>query len=216
MLMARIPWVERAYGQANLARWHRWTGFASFHLLLAHVALANVGAARRAGTDPARHLWTLLATCPSAVLALVALVALVLVVLTSLRAVRRQLRYESWDLLHLYAYLGVALALPHERLPGSDFRAPVARAYCWGAYFIAAGSALVFRVGMPVWRTLRHRLTVERVVTETPGLVPVYLTGRRRGPGSTSSGGSSTAVVPCTAIRSRCRARLVPTGCGSP
>ena len=25
-LMVRIPWVERAYGQDKLARWHRWTG----------------------------------------------------------------------------------------------------------------------------------------------------------------------------------------------
>ena len=40
VLMARIPLVERSFGQDTLARWHRWTGFASFHLLLAHVVLA--------------------------------------------------------------------------------------------------------------------------------------------------------------------------------
>jgi predicted ferric reductase len=179
VLMARIPWVERAFGQDTLSRWHRWTGFASFHLLLAHVALALVGAAGRAGTDPARQLWALLSGHTSVVLALLALVALVLVVATSLRAVRRRLRYESWHLLHLYAYLGVALAVPHELLLGSDLRAPAARAYWWGAYLVAAGSTLVFRLGMPVWRTLRHRLAVDRVVAEAPGLVSVYLSGRR-------------------------------------
>src|SRR3954465_12360759 len=30
LLMARIPLVERAFGQDRLARWHRWTGFSSF------------------------------------------------------------------------------------------------------------------------------------------------------------------------------------------
>ncbi|GAA3244205.1 ferric reductase-like transmembrane domain-containing protein [Dactylosporangium siamense] len=173
VLMARIPWLERAHGRDTVARWHRWAGHASFQLLLAHVVLALTA---RAGADPGR-LWTLL-TGPSMILALLALAALVLVVVTSVRSVRRRLRYESWHLLHLYAYLGVALALPHELVLGSDFRAPAARAYWWGAYLAAAGAVVVFRVGLPIWRTLRHRLAVDRVVTEAPGLVSVYLTGR--------------------------------------
>jgi len=28
--MARVPQIERAYGQDRLARWHRLTGFTSF------------------------------------------------------------------------------------------------------------------------------------------------------------------------------------------
>src|SRR5215211_4475623 len=37
VLMARVPWVERVYGQDTLARWHRLVGFTSFNLLLAHI-----------------------------------------------------------------------------------------------------------------------------------------------------------------------------------
>jgi predicted ferric reductase len=166
VLLARIPWVERAYGQDTLARWHRWTGFASFLLLATHVVLAVTAYGMRA-SDPGM-LW-----------AYAALIALILVVATSVRGVRRRLRYESWHLLHLYAYLGVGLALPHMLLLGSDFRSPAARAYWWGLYAIAAGSILVFRLGLPAWRTLRHRLTVEHVDPEAPGLVSVYLSGRR-------------------------------------
>lgn len=166
LLMARIPWVERAYGQDTLARWHRWTGFASFQLLLAHVGLAVTAYGMRA-SDPGM-LW-----------AYVALGALILVVATSVRRVRRRMRYESWHLLHLYAYLGVGLALPHMLLIGSDFRSPVAHAYWWGLYAVAAGSIVVFRLGLPAWRTLRHRLVVDHVDPEAPGLVSVYLRGRR-------------------------------------
>src|SRR4051812_12453802 len=37
LLMARIPLVERAYGQDRLARKHRVVGFWSFWLMVAHV-----------------------------------------------------------------------------------------------------------------------------------------------------------------------------------
>ncbi|MFF5082735.1 ferric reductase-like transmembrane domain-containing protein [Actinoplanes sp. NPDC000266] len=172
LLMARIPWVERAYGQDALARWHRWTGFASFVLLLAHAALAVV-----AYTRMGRLLETL--ALESMVLAVAALAALTLVVITSTRHRRRRLRYESWHLLHLYAYAGIALALPHMLILGSDFQHEAAKAYFWGLYLIAAASVVIFRVGLPIWRTLRHRLVVQGIKTEAPGLVSVHLRGRR-------------------------------------
>jgi ferredoxin-NADP reductase len=104
---------------------------------------------------------------------------LILVVVTSMRAARRRLRYESWHLLHLYAYLGVGLALPHEIWTGVDFTGSTAASvYWWTVYILAAGSVLAFRLGMPVWRSIRHRLTVDAVVPEADGVVSVYLRGR--------------------------------------
>ena len=38
---------------------------------------------------------------------------------------------------------------------------------------------VVWRVGLPAWRTLRHQLRVTSVVPEAGGIVSVYLTGRR-------------------------------------
>jgi len=179
VLMARIPWLEGTFGQDTLSSWHRWTGFTSFHLLLAHVTLAIVGRAQRAGTGALAQAWTLLTAYTSIVFAFLSLLAFVLVVGTSVRAARRRLRYESWHLLHLYAYLGVLFALPHEILLGSDFHASAARVYWWTLYAAAVGSTLIFRLGLPVWRTLRHRLTVAEIVTEAPGLVSVYLSGQK-------------------------------------
>ncbi|NMO53159.1 oxidoreductase [Actinoplanes sp. TBRC 11911] len=172
LLMARIPWVEAAVGQDTLSRWHRWTGVTSFLLLLAHIVLAL-------GGDPVVRVWQLLSAYPSMVLAVFALAALVLIMATSARRVRRHMRYEKWHLLHLYAYLGIGLAVPHELLLGDDFRGPAARFAGWSAYVVVAGAVLVFRLGMPVWRTVRHRLVVDRVTPEAPGLVSVYLTGRQ-------------------------------------
>ena len=49
----------------------------------------------------------------------------------------------------------------------------------WGAVWAAtAGSVIVFRVGLPVVRSLRHRLRVETVRPEAPGVVSVICSGR--------------------------------------
>jgi predicted ferric reductase len=170
LLMARIPLVERSFGQDALARAHRWTGFASFQLLIAHIVLTTLGSRQ--------NLAAMVLNAPGMLLAAAATVALGLVVVTSVRRARRRLRYESWHLLHLYAYLGIALAVPHQLWIGTDLTGNrFALAYWWGLYLLAAGSVLIFRLLLPLGRTARHRLRVSHVVPEAHGLVSVYLRG---------------------------------------
>jgi predicted ferric reductase len=179
LLMARIPLVERAFGQDRLARWHRWTGFSSFHLMLAHVVLITIGYAGEGDANVVREFWDLVVTYPGMLLATAGTLLLVLVVVTSVRAARRRLRYESWHLLHLYAYLGVGLALPHQLWTGADFvNSAGSRIYWWTLYAVSAGAVLAYRLGVPAWRNLRHRLVVSHVVPEGSGLTSVYLRGR--------------------------------------
>ena len=178
-LMARIPWVERSYGQDELARRHRLVGFSSFTLLLTHITLITVGYTLADHNDVFHESWRLLTTYAGMLLALAATLALTLVALTSVRLARRRLRYESWHLLHLYAYLGVGLSIPHELWTGADFLAsPLARLYCWSAYLTVAGAVVVFRLGLPLWRTVRHGITVTSVIRESPDVVTVHLGGR--------------------------------------
>jgi predicted ferric reductase len=180
LLMARVPWLERRYGQDRLAEWHRFTGFTSFNLMLAHILLITIGYAAAAHANVIREAWDLVVTYPGMLLALAATVALCLVVFTSIRAARRRLRYESWHLLHLYAYLGVGLAIPHELWTGTDFVfSGAATAYWWTVYALAAGATLAFRVALPVSRNLRHQLRVRAVVAEAPGVWSVWLTGHQ-------------------------------------
>lgn len=180
LLMARIPWVERSYGQDALARRHRLTGFASFVLLCLHIVLISLGYAATDHQGVVAEVWNLVTTYPGMLLATAGTAALILVVVTSVRAARRRLRHESWHLLHLYAYVGVGLALPHQLWTGADFTAsPAATAFWWTAYAIAAAALLVFRLGLPLGLSLRHQLVVDRVVPEGPGVVSLHLTGRR-------------------------------------
>jgi predicted ferric reductase len=178
LLMARIPAIERHYGQDELARRHRWVGFASVNLLLAHVGLITVGYALTDNSGIPAEAWSLLTTYPGMLLATASTALLILVAVTSIRVARRKLRYESWHLLHLYAYLGVGLSVPHEIWTGSDFASSgLARMYWWGSYALAAGAVLGYRVGLPVARNLRHNLRVAEVVAENAHVVTVRMTG---------------------------------------
>jgi predicted ferric reductase len=179
LLMARLPWLERAYGQDRLARLHRVVGFTSFDLVVAHLVAITWGYALGSLVAVPTTFWQLVADYPGMLLAAAGTVALVMVVVTSVRAARRSLRYESWHLLHLYAYLGVGLALPHQLWTGQQFTSSPARTvFWWGAWAAAAVAVLVWRVALPLGLNLRHRLEVTSVVPEAPGVVSVYLTGR--------------------------------------
>ena len=179
LLMARIPWLERSFGQDELTRRHRLVGFTSFNLMLGHIVLITLGYAAASDFGVLAQLWDLVANYPGILLSTAGSALLVLVAVTSARAARRRLRYESWHLLHLYAYLGVGLALPHQLWTGGDFlSSPLATFYWWSVWAIAALAIVTFRIGMPLWRTVRHRVVVESVVDEGPGVVSVYMTGR--------------------------------------
>jgi predicted ferric reductase len=179
LLMARIPFVERAYGQDELARRHRLVGFWSFNFLLAHVVLITLGYTMSYGRGLIGEFLDLVLTYPGMLLALAGSAVLTLVAVTSIRAARSRLRYENWHLLHLYAYLGVGLALPHQLWTGADFlSSPPATLYWWTLWGAAAAAILVWRVGVPLYRSARHGLVVEQVVREVEGVVSVVLRGR--------------------------------------
>ncbi|GAA3882917.1 ferric reductase-like transmembrane domain-containing protein [Saccharothrix violaceirubra] len=179
VLMARLPVLERAFGQDRLAAVHRVVGFTSFDLMLAHLVLITWGYAAGDLTRTPATFWELVTEYPGMLLALAGTVCLVLAVVTSVKAARRAIRYESWHLLHLYAYLGVGLALPHQLWTGTDFRSSTAVTVAWwAAWGATVGAVLVWRVGVPVRRNMRHRLRVSHVVREGDGVHSVHLTGR--------------------------------------
>ncbi len=179
LLMARVPFIERSYGQDELARRHRLVGFWSFNLLIVHLVLITIGYAMADRLNVVQETWHFLSTSLGLLLSYAGTAALVLVTVTSIRWARRRLRYESWHLLHLYAYVGVGLSVPHEIWSGADFQSShLAQVYWWSAYAVCAGAVVVFRLGMPTWRTLRHGIRVTAVHRENDDVVTVRMGGR--------------------------------------
>ncbi len=182
ILMSRLPILERAYGQDRLVAIHRIVGFTSFNLMLAHIVAITLGyGAGKLDSAPATF-WNLTVDYPGMLLALAGTAALVMVVATSIRAARRRLRYESWHLMHLYAYLGVGLALPHQLWTGQQFTSsPAKTVFWWTAWALAAATVVCWRLGVPLVVNLRHRLRVAAIIDEGDGVRSVVVTGRRLG-----------------------------------
>jgi len=179
VLIARVPWLERRLGMDRLTVWHRWSGVGVLWLLVAHVVFATLGSAASHRNSVLSEAEILLFDVPDVLQAAAAMVLLVVVAASSARAARRRMRYETWHFVHLCAYLAVILGFFHQVAIGRDFvDAPLARLYWWCLYGGALGAVLVFRLGLPLGRGVRHGLRVHAVVPEGPG-VSVYVSGRR-------------------------------------
>ena len=180
LLVARLPPLERRFGLDKLTVWHRYNGRCAIALLVAHAILITAGYAAAAHSSLPGEVVTLVLTVPGMLTATAGLVLLLTVVVVSVRIARRRMRYETWYFVHLYSYLALALSFSHQLSSGRAFAAdPIARAY-W--YFLWGGTLaalLVFRIGAPIARSLRHRIRVESVVREGPGIAVITMTGRR-------------------------------------
>ena len=180
LLMSRMPWLDQAFGIDRLAAAHRWIGFATVWLIAAHGFFITVGYAASEGSSFLGEAWTIFTTFDFVVLATIGFGLFVLVGVTSMRAVRRAMSYETWFVLHLLAYLAIAFGFLHQVLLGADFlHDPLARGYWSALYVLTFGLLLAYRVGAPIRLNLRHRFTVSQVVEEGPGVVSIYVTGRR-------------------------------------
>ncbi len=180
VLMSRSPWLDQLFGTDRLTAWHRWLGFLTVWLLVGHAVLITAGYAMGDGSNLLEEAWTLLTTYEYVLLAGAGLLLMIAVGVTSVRLARRRLSYETWYFIHLYAYLAIALAFLHQLAVGADFISdPIARLYWIALYAAVIALVVVFRIGQPVALSVRHRLRVANVVTEAPGVVSIYITGRR-------------------------------------
>ncbi|MBV8951636.1 MAG: ferric reductase-like transmembrane domain-containing protein [Actinobacteria bacterium] len=179
LLMARVPWLERFAGLDHLAVWHRWNGFTAVWLLIAHTVFITIGYAAGNHQSLVGQTLDFVDHYPDVLMAFVSLVIFIGVAATSMRMARRELQRETWYLVHLYAYLAVALGFAHQLAVGNDFsNDAVARAWWSLLYAVVVGSILVWRVGSPLAFNARHRLRVDRVEREAPDVVSIYVTGR--------------------------------------
>ena len=135
LLIARIPWVENALGHDRLVVWHRKAMPYALYMITLHVLLVALGYAGSEGKVIGRELWIMVTTYPWMLPALAGFVLLIMAGVTSYKSVRNQIKYETWWVIHLYTYLGVALSFMHQILTGGMFIGhPLNRAYWIGLY----------------------------------------------------------------------------------
>lgn len=179
VLVARLPWLERAAGQDRLVRWHRWVSPWALGLIAAHVVLITLGYAAAVQTGVLHETWVLLQSYRDMLAAFVGFGLIVAAAVTSYKYLRRRLKYETWWVVHLYLYLGLALAFAHQIFTGMSFIThPLVRLLWIVIWLATAGMVIAFRVGQPIWRSYKHQLRIVAVREETPGVVSVVCSGR--------------------------------------
>ena len=178
LLIARIPPVENALGHDRLVVWHRKAMPYALYMITAHVLLVALGYAGSEGIVIVREIWKMVTTYPWMLPAFAGFILLLMAGITSYKSVRNQITYETWWVIHLYTYLGVALSFMHQILTGGMFIGhPLNRAYWIGLYIAVVIAIVTWRIAIPVIRSFKHRLRLSKIQVEGPGVVSLYISG---------------------------------------
>lgn len=180
LLVARIPWVERGVGHDRLVTWHRKLGPWSLYLIGLHILLITVGYAGQFQVSIFSESISILTTFEWMWAALAGFVFMITAGVTSYKKARAKLSYETWWMIHISTYAAIALSFMHQILNGPMFIGhPLNKAF-WVALYSAMVFAIVYwRFVIPIYRSLRHGIRVEKVVVEGPGMVSVIMRGKQ-------------------------------------
>ena len=179
LLVSRIPWVERGVGHDRLVTWHRKLGPWSLYAIGAHVLLVIISFAGQDSIPLYKELWEMLQTFDWMWFALAGFFLMILAGVTSYKKARAKMSYETWWLIHIYTYFAVAASFMHQVLNGQMFVGhPLNRAYWTSLYVLVAFSIIYWRFGVPLIRSMKVNLKIEKVVIEGPGVISVIMKGR--------------------------------------
>ncbi|MHB8611264.1 MAG: ferredoxin reductase family protein [Candidatus Dormibacteraceae bacterium] len=179
LFMARLPWLEHAFGLERMAVLHKWNGYLVIGLLIGHAVFQTLGYQLGDGKDVAAQLADFVTSYQGLLAAIISLGLFVAIVVASVTIARRRLAYETWYFIHLYAYLAVVLAFSHQLATGVDFAGNPAFVWYWcGLYVLVGGALVLYRVVGPLATYQRHRFRVQSVEKEARGVFSVYISGR--------------------------------------
>ena len=178
VLIARMPWIEKSVGHDRLVIWHRKLGPYSMYLISFHILFVILGYAGNDRVPMAIELWRMILRYPWMLPAFVGFLFFVAAGITSYKKVRKNMSYETWWTIHLYTYLAISLSFMHQVLTGPMFIGhPLNKLYWELLYIYAAFVLVLYRFAIPNLRSLRHRLKVEQIVHEGPGVYSIIMKG---------------------------------------
>jgi len=179
LLVSRIPWVERGVGHDRLITWHRKLGPWSLYLIGLHVLLITVGYAVQFQEQVIREFWSMLTTFSWMWAALAGFIFMITAGVTSYKKARAKLSYEAWWTIHVSTYLAIELSFMHQILNGPMFIShPLNKAFWIFLYSAMVFCIVYWRIALPIYRSFRHGLKVEKIVVEGPNMVSIIMRGR--------------------------------------
>jgi len=180
LLVSRITALERVVGLDKLTAWHRKLAPYGAYLITVHVVLSIIGYGGQGGKSFLPQAWQFVTGWQSMLPAYGGFFLLIGAGITSWRYARRRFTYETWWVVHLYTYLAIGLSLLHQINDGTSFAGHTLVRYGWiGVHLAVLAAILLWRVGLPIYRSVRHDLRVESVQREAAGSFSLVLRGRR-------------------------------------
>jgi len=178
LLLARFPWLERAFGMERLIWLHRWNAYLAVTLIGVHVVTQTIGYALDQKDTILGQLGDFIAHYEGVLPAIAATGLLVVVTVLSIGVARARMSYQTWYFIHLYSYLAIALAFAHQILTGADFiENTLFTVYWWLLYALVIAAIATHRIVRPIVGSLRHGFHVARVEREASGSVSIYIGG---------------------------------------
>ncbi len=179
VLVSRINWIEKSVGHDRLVLWHRKLGPYSIYLITFHVLFVILSYAASDRVKIGMETWRILFNYPWMIPAYLAFGFLITAGITSYKRVRKKISYETWWTIHLYTYLAIGLGYMHQVLIGPMFISSQISKYYWlSLYILAFGTILLWRILIPLTKSLIHNLKVQQIVHEGPGVYSIVMKGR--------------------------------------
>lgn len=172
---ARLPFIEKNFGQDKLMRFHRFTGITAFCLLLLHPLLFDAYYLLAA---PELWLAFLLPKFDWKTLGSAAFIVMVAVVVLAIWTKRFRLPYHWWKRIHMLSYVGVGAAFLHSWFLGSDIIFNKYLHTYWIILITLGGLAFLYqRIIIPLW-VRRFPYTIQNLHTEAEGATSITLQGK--------------------------------------
>jgi predicted ferric reductase len=182
LLASRLPLIDKAVGYDRAMATHRRLAKPAFFLLLAHFALLILGYGIALDLDPLSQALRFSTSTPDMAFAFAALGLVAIVIVSSLVIVRHRLKYQLWFGIHLLTYAAVVLGIPHQFSEGSLFAPGTAARWYWAALYVGSLASLtIFRIIIPLARSLRHSLRITAIDPEAPDVASITVEGRHLG-----------------------------------
>jgi predicted ferric reductase len=179
IIIARVPWIEKSVGFDRLVHIHSKIGPTALLLIFTHCILVVLGYSLMDKKSFLLEFKEILFNYEWMLGALVGVIAFGILGITSWKYFRKYLKYEIWWTFHLLSYFGIAAAFAHQITAGSLFIFNEVAKIWWIALYSYAGwTLLAWRFILPVARSFKHQLRIEKIVIEGPGVVSISIQGK--------------------------------------
>ncbi len=175
LVIGRAVWIERVFGFDRLTKFHAANAWGILALIILHPVFVIGAHAHQFERSFSGQFLDFYRKWPQIPEAVAGFGLLILVFVFTAARLRRWIRYEVWYRSHLLVYPALFLLLRHPLEVGIDLAAtPFLKFYLIAFFGFAAANLVIFRWILPVWFSIRHPLTVDRVVRENGDVTSVY------------------------------------------